>query len=223
MKRLALVLSALGAVCLGFVASGPAGAYAPFEDEGIEVTPSSVLPDDAPINFDVLVSNCYPNEFVEITVFGDPFGDAGYFQQQIAQCSDDTFVAMATFLSPSDIGVYPVEAVLEPTDFGNPDIPDRPDQLVLEGTFVVGDEVILGGGDFALDDAIFASNVGTGGSSGPNIFSNSFVRSFLGLLILLLGLLLVFLLRRRSEEEEETHRVVGRRMPPPDPGLPSMA
>ncbi len=231
MKRTALAIVAFGVVCVGAFSSGPVEAYQPVSREILTVTADEGPPR---FNFTATVTNCFPGERVFFRVARSswvpplpsepqvPPTGADVIRRRSSLCSTDTFTAQVTFVAPLPAGVYPVTAFMPAEDDPNPDIPDRPDRLLVEYITVDATIVVVPQAT-GSDTDVFTTGV-SGGDRWPNLgFSTAVYRTFLGLLALLLSLFFVVMWRRRDDDARINGPVLGGSTPPPDPQRPSPA
>jgi hypothetical protein len=226
MKRIALVLVAIGAVVFGALGHGAVEAYQPVSAEILTDTPDSGFPE---FRFTAMVTNCFPGERVYFRIAiptwtepADPVPPTGadVIRRRSALCSEDTFTARVRFTAPAAEGVYPVTAFMAAEDDPNPDIPDRPDRLLVEEITVTTTIIVVP----TDSDPTVVTTAGSGGDSWSDVvFSMGVLRTFLGLLALLAAIFLVVLWRRRALSDEAYGTSVGGAVAPPDPQRPSMA
>jgi hypothetical protein len=218
MKRLGLILVALGTVCLGASAGGSAQAYQPVEAERLFADPETSAPG---ATFDAVLEECFPGE----RVF---FLNLGEFPYQFAQATCDlvNYEARVSFQAPEEVGEYRIVAFLFAEESDNPDIPDRPNRI-LEAFYFVEDTTVdlvpfPGGG--GIDSGAAVTPTGGSGDIWPSFMSSAaFYRTFFTLLAMMVGGFFVWLWRRRREDERLVGTYRPSAMPPPDPGTPSMA
>jgi LPXTG-motif cell wall-anchored protein len=198
MKRIALLLTAVGIMLAGAGVASPASAY-PF---GL-VSSLQALQVEGPPGYDVpaVVTNCFPNEAVTFTLGSSTAS---------ATCSSVTFEARANLAAPAQAGTHTVTAELLGTTSGGADDPDianitRPKTLTAEiRVLAAGTNPTAPGGG--------GSDAGAGGSGSesptaagptgslPRTGSgfNGTLTLALGLVVVGLGLFAVSQLRRRS-------------------------
>jgi LPXTG-motif cell wall-anchored protein len=200
MKRIALLLTAVGIMLAGAGVASPASAY-PF---GL-VSNLQALQVEGPPGYDVpaVVSNCFPNEAVTFTLGSSTAS---------ATCSSVTFEARANLAAPAQAGTHTVTAELLGTTSGGADDPDianitRPKTLTTDIRVLAAGTNPTAPGDGGSD-----AGAGTGGSGSesptaagptgslPRTGSgfNGTLGLALGLVVVGLGLFAVSQLRRRS-------------------------
>jgi hypothetical protein len=136
-------------------------------------------------------------------------------------CDTTTFTAQVTFIAPRPTGVYPVTAFMPAEDDSNPDIPDRPDRLLVKRITV--STTIIGGPSSNSSDTVVTAVGSRGDRWQDMVFSTGVLRTFFGLLAFLVAMLLVVLWRRRAEEDRIFGTPVGRGVPSSDSQHPRLA
>ena len=233
MKRLAVTIAALGVVWLSASAVGPVEAYQPVDDEEFTVSPDQGAPE---YEFTATLLNCFPGETVIFSIAVPswmppappvPPEAPDVIESVSVDCpSVGALQVDHVFNAPIDFETYPVTAFMAAEDDPNPDIPDRPDRLLVEYINVCDPCVPLGGGSGGGEIGGGAAVIVTSGSSDiwPSFMSSApFYRTFLALLALMAGIFFVWLWRRRREDERLTGTYRPGPMAPPDPGTPSLA